>query len=333
MVTVNWDEISTRFLRNYVGSQAHKDVAYGSRPLLRLLKERDMKGQGGQMIAHRVKLGTAAVGGSYAKSDRMLIADKANDDQAEFDWSFYREPYVMFFQDKVKASGGPDAVVDLTKSKLDECIEVMMDQMLEHMCAATKSASTDMNTLLELVSATGAVGGIDPLDSGKSAWAATDDTTAVTFASTGVDQLRTLTNNCSQKQKHRTDAYLLTQTMYEDALGSGDDAVRINRDATTSGGTSNADLGLVNLAINEIVTLWDATWSAAAHQTAGDFKALALNFSGIHLVCDPRYEMKFTGNMQSALVDGLDADVDWARNVCQLTTSNRGIQGKLTKVA
>lgn len=331
--TVEFNEIFTRSAYNYVGQQGYKDNFHKGRPLLRLLRERGLTASGGNQISHRVNLGTTAQGGSYRKGQRMDIVDVHNETQANYDWKFYWEPMVLYFQDKFKAMAANTPgqrlkdIQSLAESKADEVNERLRQLVLEHLCASSAAQPSDLSPILSVVASSGALGGLNPATSGQEAWAAQINSNAVDFSSVGVARLRTLSNDASQGQRFTTDAYVLTQTFYEEALEIGDGKVQINQDARTSGGTLNADLGLQNLTINGHIAIWDSEWSDTQSG-----KVLALNFSGIHLVEASDYAFKFSG-MESMKGDGINADVDWMNYVAELTSSNRGIQGALTNVA
>ena len=331
--TVEFNEIFTRSAYNYAGQQGYKDNFYKGRPLLRLTRERAINASGGNQISHRVNLGNSAQGGSYYKGQRMDIVDVHNETQANYDWKFYWEPMVLYFQDKFKAMAANTPrqrlrnIQSLAESKADDTGERMRDLILSHMTATTATLSTDIQPILAIVAATGALGGLNPATSGQEAWAAQINSNAVDFSAVGPARLRTLSNDASQGQRYQTDAYVLTQTQYEEALEIGDGKVQINQDARTSGGTLNADLGLQNLTINGHIAIWDSSWS-----TNQSGKSLALNFSGLHLVEASDYAFKFSG-MESMRGDGINADVDWMNFVGELTCSNRNIQGALTNVS
>ena len=330
--TVQFDKLYVRAAYNYAGSSDFTDNFHKGRPLLQLMRERRLTDSGGNQIAHRVRLGTTAQGGSYRKGQRMDIVDVNNDTQANFDWAFYWEPCPLYFQDKFKAMAGArkhmvGRAQELAETNADECMERLQQLILEHMCASSQADSADIEPILTYVKATGAAGGLDPSNAEQATWAAQINANTVDFSAVGPQRLRTLSNDCSQGLKFQTDAYVLTQAFHEEALEIGDNKVQINQEARTSGGTKNADLGLENLTINGKIAIWDPTWSTTQSSTV-----LALNFGAIHLVEAPEYAFKFSG-MESMRSDGVNADVDWLNWVGQLTVRNRRALGALTNVS
>ena len=67
------DQVFTRYSFNKIGSSEYKDNKYKIRPLLRLMREKKLSGDGGPNIVHPVNLGTTGTGGSLARNARFSI--------------------------------------------------------------------------------------------------------------------------------------------------------------------------------------------------------------------------------------------------------------------
>ncbi|MCP5065891.1 MAG: phage major capsid protein [bacterium] len=329
------DEIVTRFAWNYVGDPNYKNQSFNRRPLLRLLREKRLTASGGNQISHRVNLGSSSVGTFYSQGQQTNIQDAGNWTQANYEWAFGVEPLIIWLQELFKAGNSPAKIQGITEDHVDDGMERLKDLILGQICLATKAdSSTDLNTLMELVAEDGEVGGINPATAGQTAWAAKEDSVALDWSSVGTARSRTIKNNCERVRGGGVDAYLLTQTQYEESLDSADNKVTINQDAKTKLGTRNADLGLDNLVLNGTMALWDPTWSDAAIQSDGTLGsvAMALDFSGVHLVEAEGRALK-TRKWKETDVNGYHGMVSFIDYIAQLTCSRRASSGRMDNIS
>lgn len=320
-----YDELFTRVAFKVVGSAGYKDVFYKGRPLLRALNERKLSWSGSKQIAHRINLGNSAQGGSYAKSDSLTITDVVNETWAVYDPRFYLEPIVIFFQDRIKA-GDLRGVQGIVETRMSDASERQQQQLLDHLCASSAAASTDIEPLLTYVAATGAAGGLNPATAGQSIWAAQNKDT-IDWSAAGINNARAAAFDASKGGKTMYDLLVIPQTFYQESLESGDGKIQINLDAKTKAGTTNSDLGTMGLSILGRPVIWDDTWTTNQSATC-----LGLNFDGLHMVTHSSYDGSIEP-FESALTGRMDASVGWRRFVGQLTMSDRDIQYSLTTVS
>lgn len=325
------DEIFTRLSQyRYVGEPGYKDNFYNGRPLLRLLRERKLTAKGGRKIAHRVNLGTTANGHFYGARERVTFKDDRNFTHAEFPWAFLFESMFVDEREVFYTEGNKAKVATLHSDVEMDARERMQDKLTTALCRTSKDTALDgsgaPNTILEIASATGELGGLNPATAGQSKWAAQVNGSAITFSSTGPSKLRAISADASMGNKHSTDAYLLPKAYYLEGLDIGDGKVAINQDAKTKLGTSNADLALGNLTINQRPCLWDPAWDAL--QSA---KAVAMNFNGMHWVEAPELALR-ARPWKATWETGMFGFLSVLDLAGQLTASNRQTQGALTQL-
>lgn len=322
--TVEWNEITTRHLRNYGDQPGYKDNFHKGLPLLELLRERKMTMTGGERIAHRVNFAGQWVGKSIRKGSKLDLTDAVNETQAEYDWAVIEEPWVLYFHDLMKAEGnGVEGVLSLAEDKMGETDKKLREHVLTQLCRSSKTESIDLNTILEAVATSGAFGGLNPATAGQDLWAS-QATGSIDFSAVGVARMRRLAHLSSQGGRYRPDALLLPRVFFEEACESVDAGVVFNQNVGTKYGTKATGIGVRDVAVADILTFWDYTWSSLQSATG-----VMMNFDGLHLVENGKWAFSMTP-VRDGYANGLDAQVAFKRYVGQLTVSNRGIQGLTT---
>lgn len=322
--TVTWDDVYTRHAHNFVGAPGFKDQFYNARPLLQLLRERGLSATGGKQIVHRVNLGSTAQGGSGAKGKKYDLTDVDPFTAVRYDWAYYLEPIIIYFQDEHQAGNAPEARMGLLEDKITDAGERQRDQINEHLCATSQGASTDVISLKMVIrddpDGTDAtpLGGLSAVT--YSAWRNQMDETSRDFSAVGEKVIRDQAIACSAGGKSVIDALLLTSTFYSQYHDLCTAKHRINTGATRMG-TRIGDLAFSEVSYMGRPVFWDADWDSAQSG-----KGLFLNLDGVHLIED-KSKAFVTEPFKSALVGGVDARVGWMRWVGQLTCSERRTQG------
>lgn len=324
--TATWDGVYTRHAHNFVGEAGFKDNFYNERPLLQMLREKGLSAAGGQQIVHRISLGSTAVGGSGAKGKQYDLTDVDPFTAVRYDWAYYLEPVIMYFQDEHQAGNAPEARMSLVEDKIKDAGERMRDQILDHLCAETKGSTEDVNSLIQFVRVdpdaadTDLMGGLSAAT--YSAWRNQADEAALDFSAVGEKRMRDLVLDCSRGGTPVTDMFLLPQEFYSQYIDLASAKHQINTGATRAG-TRVADVAFSEASYMGRPVIWDQAWDDATH---ADVYGLALDLRGLHLVEDSVGAFGLEP-FQKALVNGIDARVGWLRWVGQLTCSERRTQG------
>jgi hypothetical protein len=166
---------------------------------------------------------------------------------------------------------------------------------------------------------------MNPTTAGQSAWAAETEAT-INWSVEGVARARQLFNKI-EDNKGYPDVLVLPDAFFNQTCEIADNAVTFNKDLTTRGGTQYADLGAkVPLILNTPV-IRDPAWNSAEANTG-----VALDLSGIHLVVDPRWDMRMWPFKDMAHHGALGM-ASLKILVCELTGSSRRTQGALTSIS
>src|SRR5512142_914639 len=85
--TVTLGDVFTRYAYKKIGGSEYKDNKYKNRPLLKLLRERKLTGDGGPNIVHPVNLGTSYNGKSLSRNQTFSIVGNVNETWSVYSWS------------------------------------------------------------------------------------------------------------------------------------------------------------------------------------------------------------------------------------------------------
>ncbi len=319
--TVTLDQVFTRHAYNYVGSKEYKDNKYKTRPILKLLREKKLTGDGGPNIAHRVNLGTSFNGKSLARNETFSIVGDSNETIARYVWAVIIESCFVSWWD-VREARGASGVQGIQESRLDETRENIEDNIEAQLCQTSAATANDLNPILSIVATTGATGGLNPATAGQTLWAAQTEAGGINWSVEGVGRTRQLVQAITDN-KGNPDVIILPDDFWSETCEIGDAATVINMDAKTRGGTKYADLGATVPFILNIPVIHAPAWNAVSTATG-----VVLDLDGIHLVVDPQWDM-YLWPFKEMTHHGR---LGWATvqvEVAQLTCSGRRQQGLL----
>jgi len=319
------DQVFTRYAFNKVGGSTYKNQKYKTRPLLKLLDERSLSGDGGPNIVHPVNLGTASNGGSLARNQAFSFEGDSAETWSRYTWKTIYETCFVSWWDIREARGNKFKMEGILSSRIDETRENMEDNISTMLAASTAASSDDISPLLSIVATTGATGQLNPATAGQTLWRAENETT-INWSVEGIGRARELINKI-EDNRGNTDVILLPDQFFNETCEIGDSALVLNQDIKTRGGTKYADLGTkVPLILNTPV-IRDPSWNSA--QTA---TGLALDLMGVHLVVDPTWDM-YMWPFKDMAYHGVLGQGAIQVKVAELTCSSRWTQGLLGTIS
>jgi hypothetical protein len=304
----NFDALLSTTLANYRSTLT--DNVFTARPLTFKLME---KGRirmlnGGTKIVEPLIYGQNDTVGSYSGFDTIALTPQTGISAAEYEWKQYAASISMSGIEEAK-NNGEQEIINLLEAKIMQAEESLREGFNQMFFAdGTGNGGKDWNGLANLVEATGAVGGIDPADSGNSFWASYEEntSTALTLA-----QMSTAYNSVSVGNDH-PDVLLTTQTLFEKYEALLLPVLRYTDSKT-------ADAGFQNLLFKSAPVMYDV------HCPSGVF--FFLNSKYITLV---GHSGKWF--QQTEFIRPEDLDARYALIMCygNMTLRNRAKQGKLT---
>lgn len=323
--TVTLDQVFTRYAYNKVGGKEYKDNKYKNRPLLKLLRERKMSGDGGPNIVHPVNLGTSFNGKSLSRNETFSIVGDSNETWSRWIWSVIIETCFVSWWDVRESRGNQFKMKSIMDSRLDETRENIEDNISAQLCQTSAASTNDLNPILSIVATSGASGGLNPATAGQTTWVSPNEDT-INWSVEGVGRTRQLVQALTDN-KANPDVILLPDDFWSETCEIGDAATVINQDIKTRGGTKYADLGATVPFILNIPVIHDPSWN-----TVSTAKGVVLDLDGIHLVVDPQWDM-FIWPFKEMTHHGR---LGWATvqvEVAQLTASARRGQGLLSTLS
>ena len=304
----NFDTLLSTTLANYRSTLT--DNVFTARPLTFKLME---KGRirmlnGGTKIIEPLIYGQNDTVGSYSGFDTIALTPQTGISAAEYEWKQYAASISISGIEEAK-NNGEQEIINLLEAKIMQAEESLREGFNQMFFAdGTGNGGKDWNGLANLVEATGAVGGIDPADSGNSFWASYEEntSTALTLA-----QMSTAYNSVSVGNDH-PDVLLTTQTLFEKYEALLLPVLRYTDSKT-------ADAGFQNLLFKSAPVMYDV------HCPSGVF--FFLNSKYITLV---GHSGKWF--QQTEFIRPEDLDARYALIMCygNMTLRNRAKQGKLT---
>lgn len=319
------DEIYTRHAENYMGDAEYRDSVYRPRPMLVALREKARKTTGGQNLKHRLNFGTTARGGTLSRNGRIVFDQEMNQTASTWTWSVLYEPCFVSWWDLMEVENSPEKTIGLLEQAMKDTDENLLDTILGQITQTSKAATDDLNTLREIVAATGATGGLNPATAGQTNWAAQNEDT-INWGVEGVGRTRELLTKIEQA-KGKGDVLVLPSAFRDESCAVGDAMQVSNINATTRGGTLYANLGSTVVTVLGLPVLSDYTWDTNQSATG-----LVLDLSAVHLIENARWSMHMWP-FKDMTYTGLPGQASVKFYVAQLTCSNRRNSGSLTTLS
>lgn len=233
---------------------------------------------------------------------------------AKFDWRYLVAPIVRFGIDD-QQNRGRNAIMSLMNSKMDNTQNSLVSTLEAALTAASGAATNAIDGLQLLVAddptAAGEVGSIEQSDAANNWWRnKTNNMTGVSFATSGIERMRTMFNDTMNNLKmDMTDIIVTSQTVYE----FYEDAI-LGFYQTQN--TKLGDAGFQNLEFKGAPMIWSPNVSQRMY---------FLNTNFIKFVYDPG--MFFEMTAWKAIPEQVNDRVAQIMTACQHTISRRLCQG------
>jgi hypothetical protein len=247
---VDWDAMLTTTMHNY-----HKtltDNIFEGRPLLNyfMSKGRVRKVNGGISIVEPL-IYAEGEAGSYSEWQQLTVTPQEGISAAQYPW---RQVYATIAISGLEEAqnNGKEQVLSLLEAKVMQAEETLKNRMSKMLYGTQGSpdATKDFLSLAAVIDSTGAVGGINPADSGNGWWAAVE-TAVGTVDGTGLERaMAAAYHSASDAGSDHVDAIFTGQTVYEFYESTLTPQVRYTD-------TRSANLGFQNLLFKQTPVYWD----------------------------------------------------------------------------
>jgi hypothetical protein len=247
-------------------------------------------------------------GGTVSLNDREFLTE------ALFDWRYLIAPLVRFGVDD-QVNRGKTKILSLVEAKLSNAENSLVDTLETTLFANVGAAGGAFDGLLHLVqddpTSSTVVGSIN--QSTNTWWQnQLHDLTGVSFATSGVDEMRTLLNECANnRMKDRPDILVAGQIPYEYYEDAAFAKLEIHS-------TKLAELGFDHQTFKGIPMIWSP---------ACGLRIYFLNTTFLRFVYDPM--MFFDMTEWKPIPEQVNDRAAQIATACTMTTSRRRVQGVL----
>lgn len=311
----SFDTILTTSLRNR--RKSLEDAVFNAFPLFYYLNEAGRKDvrDGGYELLYPLMGGKNLTAGSYSKYQTLDTAAQEGITSAVYSWRQYAAT-VAISRLELRQNAGPHKVLDILDAKIFQAMESLKDIMNADALRNSKTNSTDVEPLGDLVSSdeagaapgTDTVGGIDATDANNSWWRPTRANASSAFNSNGLIRMRTVYNSISRGSDY-PDLVITTRSTFENY----DRALAANERLSDE---KSVGAGFQNFLYKSSIVYFDADMPAN--------KMYFLNTKYLNLAVDRETSFYTTDFIEPANQDAMVAKILWMGN---LTCSNRARQG------
>lgn len=310
----SFDSIASTTLQNY--QPKLQDNIYKKLPFFFWMMEKGSKMtvDGGRTIVVPVTYAKNTTVAAYAGYGIIDVTPQDNETAAEYPWAQYAGSIAISGREERQNAGSKTKVINLLQAKTDNtemALKTKLDIDLFGSQLTNAAGSNGINGLQSLVDTTSTVGTIN---STTDNWWDAQVTASGSFATQGLDNMRTLYNNCSLDGMGNPDLGLTTQTVFEYYEKSLQTQQRFTDSNTLDG-------GFQNLKFKGMTLMWDTNCTSGT--------MYMLNSEFIKLAVHPDGDLKTTEFVKPANQDAKVANVLFMGNVIVL---QRRRHGKLTGI-
>lgn len=249
--------------------------------------------------------------GSYSGYDILDTTPQEGITAAEYNWKQYSSSITISRKEERQNAESDTRVLNLLQSKIMQSEESLRELLDEHAFLSDAAATKNLTGLALAVDSTGTYGNINRA---TDSWWAAKETASGSFAAQGLDDMRTMYNDCSKGNIH-PDFILTGQTEFEYYESTLQPQQRFTD-------TKMLDAGFQNLKFKAATMMFDLyCQSGVMYFLNSEFLEMYVE-SGTDLITTPFVKPE----NQDAKV----AQILWMGN---LTVSNSSRQGKLTGIS
>jgi len=326
---VDWDSMLTTTMHNY-----HKtltDNIFLGRPLLNYMmsKGRVRKINGGVSIVEPL-IYAEGEAGSYSEWQQLTVTPQEGISAAQYPW---RQLYATIAISGLEEAqnNGKEQVLSLLEAKVMQAEETLKNRLSKQLYGTQSApdANKDFLSLAAVIDSTGAIGGINPADSGNGWWAAIE-TAVGTVDGTGLERaMAAAYHSSSDSGSDRVDAIFTGQTVYEFYESTLTPQVRYTD-------TKSANLGFMNLLFKQTPVYWDFDCPSGVMYGINS-KYVGLVFHSSRFFAQTPFSKGLSESIASAhatsgLASAVDARYSFITAYGNLTTRQRRRHFKLTGI-
>lgn len=203
------DGLIATTLQNY--RKKLEDQVFEATPLLYILKQRGIPGQGGRSIVQQLLYAGVNAHGSYEDDDTFVAPTRQGITAAEFPWKGAYAS-IFFTGMEMAQNSGPQAALSLAKARVSQAELTLTDDLNVMLFSdGTGNGGKDFVGLSAVIATGNTYAGIDRTDANNAWWRGKVDTTA---AALSLARMRINYNNATKGREHPTNI-VTTQEGFE----------------------------------------------------------------------------------------------------------------------
>lgn len=269
---------------------------------------------GGDKIVVPVIASKNTTAGGYSGYQALDVTPQENESAAEYVWAQYYATVAISGRQERQNSGSKTKIINLLDAKVKNAEMAVKDKMDTDLFSNTLDSASKLNGMQALIDQTSNVGGINRSTAGNEFWQAQLQASVGSFATNGIDKMRTLYNTCTDDGNDTPDLGITTRTVYEAYEKTLQTQQRFTDSKTLDG-------GFENLKFKGMVLMYDSK------VVSGEL--YMLNSAWLKLQVHPDADMELTPFVKPSNQDAKVAQYLFMGNVVLLQSRRHG---KLTGI-
>ena len=316
----NFDQILSTTLQNYAPKLV--DNIFNRVPLFFWLNSKGRKkpASGGERLVEPLMYETNSTAAAYSGYETIDVTPQNGLTAAEYLWKQAATSISISGRQERQNAGSKEKIIDLLQSKVTQAERSLKTILDEQAFSTSRGASESegldgLQALVDVAPTTGSVGNINRATAGNEFWRNNSTTSVGSFASGGLDAMRTLYNTCSDQGQDFPDLGLTTQSVFEFYEKALQTQQRFSN-------TTAADGGFQNLTFKGMTLMWDSNCPSGY--------MYMLNSDYLKLRVHPAADFKTTPFIKPANQDAKVAQILYMGNLTMDQARRQGVLSGIT---
>ncbi len=247
----SFDAIATSTLQKY--KPTLYDNVFKKTPFFYFMMKKGKKEvlDGGRTIVVPVIMSANSTAAGYSGYGTIDVTPQENESAAEYVWSQYAASISISGKEERQNAESKTRVFNLLEAKTKNAEDSLRRKMDIDLLGSTLGSGSALNGIRALIDATSTVGGINRTN--DAFWRA-NVTTSGSFATQGLNDMRTLYNTCTDEGQDAPDFAITTQSVFEFYEKSLQTQQRFTDSETLDGGFQNLKFKGMTLTFDSNVT-------------------------------------------------------------------------------
>lgn len=249
----DFDSIAASTLKKYHSTLY--DNVFKKTPFFYFMMKKGKKEvlDGGLKIVVPVIMSANSTAAGYEGYGTINVTPQENESAAEYVWSQYAASISISGKEERQNAESKNRVFSLLEAKTKNAEDSLRRKMDIDLLGSTLGSGSALNGIRALIDTTSTVGGINRSGAGNSFWQA-NVTASGSFATQGLNDMRTLYNTCTDEGQDAPDFAITTQSVFEFYEKSLQTQQRFTDSETLDGGFQNLKFKGMTLTFDSNVT-------------------------------------------------------------------------------